>query len=80
MDNFPVHLASMIPFEMHVNALKDAIKEYELIPSDENKELITTAAMLISLHIVAEKEGVDNMCENIDRIERANNFFKINEN
>lgn len=80
MNNFPVHLAAMIPFEMHIQAMKDAIKEYELVPSEDNKSLVSSAAMLLSLHSVAEKEGVDEMCKEIDDIERAHNFFKINEN
>lgn len=80
MDNFPVHLAAMIPFETHIDAMKDAIKEYELIPSEDNKKLIITAAMLLSLHAVAEKEGVDEMCEEINKIEKATNLFKINKN
>ena len=80
MDNFPVHLAAMIPFEMHIQAMEDAIKEYKLIPTEENKKLISSAAMLLSLHTVAEREGVDKMCKEIDDIERAHNFFKINKN
>lgn len=80
MDNFPVKLAAMIPFEMHLKAMKDAIAEYELIPTEDNKEMIASVAMLISLQTVANREGVDEMCEELDQIEKAHNFFKINKN
>ena len=78
--NFAVELAASIPFESHLEALKEAIEEYLENPTDDLKHSVMMGAMLLSMKGITDDKSTEQVIEDLDNIERATNFFKLPKN
>jgi len=79
-NDFIIQLVNMLPFEEHLRIVKESIEEYEFEPSDEKKESVYVAAMMLSLKASAEKNGAAGLSKSLNDITRAVNFFNTPKN
>lgn len=71
-------IAKVLPEEKILNDLKDAIQNYQLVPSEENKKQIEINCMLFQTKISVEREGFMEMASRLNEIERADRAMNGN--
>jgi hypothetical protein len=75
-----LQILKIMPFSTLVNNLKEAIDDYENIPSDENKEDLCQAALMVSTKKIVDKKGLDTVITDIKKTQAAHRLFDFDKN
>jgi hypothetical protein len=73
-------LLKVIPFNILISNLKEAIDEYENVPSDDNKEDLCQAALMVSTKKIVDEKGLDTVMTDIKKTQAAHRLFDFDEN
>lgn len=72
-------IADMFPLEMMVEMLKESLKDYELDPSEENRQkLIGNCMMIATKQAVDAHGGLEQTMKHLDEIKTAKALYDKN--
>lgn len=73
-------LLKIMPFSMLVKGLKEAIDDYETVPSDENRENLCQAALMVSTKKIVDEKGLDTVINDVKKTQAASRLFDFDAN